>query len=186
VELNKNYGWQLDGEFISKINSAKNILGIYRLTAKDLKRGPSSICLAFNNIKNIKEKKLDNVLKDAIEHNIIFLRAIDSKSGKKIQLEDIRKYKVCGLVGKDTSRNMAYLMFKEPLSIKEQQKLIELFNRELKKARKRYLSLFLTNFRDNNRKRISFDFVYKMLNYLYINRLSNDKKHFMNYQPSLL
>jgi len=183
IELNKNYGWQLGGEFISKVNSAKNTLGIYRLTVKDLKRGPSSIRLAFNNIKDIEEKKLDGVLKNAIENNIIFLRAIDSKNGKKIQLEDIRKYKVYGLVGKETSRNMAYLMFKEPLPIKEQQKLIELFNKELKHARKKHLSLFLTNFRDNNRKRISFDFVYKFLNYLYINRLSNNKH---NYQPSLL
>jgi len=129
---------------------------------------------------------LDNVLKNAIENNIIFLRAVDGKNAKKIQLEDIRKYKVLGLVGKETSRNMAYLIFKEPLSIKEQQKLIKLFNKELEKARKKHLSLFLTNFGDNNRKRISFDFVYKMLNYLYINKLSDNKKHFMNYQPSLL
>ena len=169
IELNKNYGWQLGGEFISRINSVKNVLGVYRLTVKDLRKGSSSIRLAFNNIKDIEEHKLDSVLKKAIENNIIFLRAIDSKNGKKIQLEDIRNYKVYGLVGKNTSRNMAYLMFKKPLLIKEQQKLIELFNKELKKARKKHLSFFLTNFRDNNRKRISFDFVYKMLNYLYIN-----------------
>ena len=167
VELNKNYGWELGGEFISKINSAKNTLGVYRLTVKDLTEGSASLRLAFNNIKDVKDHKLDSTLKKAIQKNIMFLRAIDSKNGKKIQLEDIRKYKVYGLVGKHTSRNMAYLMFKQPLPIKEQEKLIELFNNELEQAREKHLSLFLTNFRDNNRKRISFDFVYKLLNYIY-------------------
>jgi len=171
IELNKNYGWQLGGEFISRINSVKNILGVYRLTVKDLKNGPASIRLAFNNIKDAKNHKLDSTLKKAIKNNIMFLRAIDSKNGKKIQLEDIRKYKVYGLIGKETSRNMAYLMFKQPLPIKEQQKLIILFNKELEEAREKHLSLFLTNFRDNNRKRISFDFAYKLINYIAINKI---------------
>ncbi|MFA4975265.1 MAG: N-6 DNA methylase [Candidatus Paceibacterota bacterium] len=171
IELNKNYGWQLGGEFISKINSAKNILGIYRLTVKDLKNGPASIRLAFNNIKDIEEHRLNSTLKDAIKSNVIFLRAIDSKNGKKIQLEDIRKYNVFGLIGKETSRNMAYLMFKRPLPIEEQLKLIKLFNEELQEAREKHLSLFLTNFRDNNRKRISFDFTYKLLNYIYSTKI---------------
>lgn len=174
VRLDSKYGWQLGGEFISKINSTKNLLGIYRLTIKDLKNGTESIRMAFNNIKDVKEQKLDSEIKKAIKNNILFLRAIDSKNGKKIQLEDIRKYKVYGLVGKETSRNMAYLMFKKPLPIKEQKLLIELFNKELKAARKEHLSLFLTNFRDHNRKRISFDFAYKLLNYLYINNLNKN------------
>ncbi len=165
--LYQKHGWQLGGEFISKINSTKNILGVYRLTLGDLKDGSASIRLAFNNIKDIKEHKLSNTLKKAIEDNILFLRAIDTKNGKKIQLENIRDYEVYGLIGKKTSRNMAYLMFKKPLSIDKQKKLIELFNKELNEAREKHLSLFLTNFRDNNRKRISFDFTYKFLNYLY-------------------
>lgn len=167
-ELNKNYGWQLGGEFIHKINATKNSLGVYRLTTKDLKKGDFSIRLAFNNIKDIEEHKLDATIKKVIEQNIIFLRAIDSKNGRKIQLENIRKYKIYGLIGKETSRNMAYFMFKKPLSLDEQKKLIELFNKELEEARKKHLSLFLTNFRDNNRKRISFDFAYKLLNYVYL------------------
>ena len=172
IELNAEYGWQLGGEFISRINSTKNILGIYRLTIKDLKDGPISVRLAFNNIKDVKDHKLNSTLKKAIDNNILFLRAIDSKNGKKIQLEDIRNYKVYGLVGKETSRNMAYLIFKKPLSINEQKELIKLFNEELQEAREKHLSLFLTNFRDNNRKRISFDFTYKLLNYIYSNRIN--------------
>ncbi len=44
---------------------------------------------------------------------------------------------------------------------------MEEFNEELNQNRNKYFSYFLTNFRDNNRKRISFDLVYKFLNYIY-------------------
>ena len=41
------------------------------------------------------------------------------------------------------------------------------FNKELGENRDKYFSFFLTNFRDNGRKRISFDFVYKLINHIY-------------------
>jgi len=97
----------------------------------------------------------------------LFLRAIDSKNGKKIQLEDIRKYGITGLVGKSTSRNMAHLIFRNQIAVSDQEWLMKRFNEELNKNRKKYFSFFLTNFRDNNRKRISFDFAYKLLNHIY-------------------
>ena len=106
-------------------------------------------------------------IKKILDKNILFLRAIDSKNGRKIQLEDIRKYNVLGLVGKNTSRNMAHLIFKQEIPIKKQEALIQRFNQELNRNREKYFSFFLTNFRDNNRKRISFDLTYKFLNYLY-------------------
>ena len=104
------------------------------------------------------------------------MRAIDHKNGKKIQLEDIREYGPIALIGKKTSRNMAYLLFKKRLSLREQEKLIKYFNDFLDRERRKYFSLFLTNFRDNGRKRISFDFVYKFINYLYFNKLNNKQK----------
>jgi len=176
VKLSKAYGWQIGGEFATKINSVKNVLGVYRLTADHIKNGPVKIKLAFNNIKDVEDHLVDEQFKKAVEKNILFLRAIDSKNGKKIRLENIRDYKVYGLIGKNSSRNMAYLLFKNPLPIIEQEKLIECFNRELQEAREKHLSLFLTNFRDNNRKRISFDFVYKFINYLYLNNLDYAKR----------
>jgi hypothetical protein len=167
VSLSKIYGWQIGGEFAAKINSVKNVLGVYRLTTDHVKNGSVKIKMAFNNIKDVEDHLVDKQFKQAVEKNILFLRAIDSKNGKKIQLENIRDYNVYGLIGKNSSRNMAYLLFREPLSIGEQEKLIKCFNKELQEAREKHLSLFLTNFRDNNRKRISFDFVYKFINYLY-------------------
>ena len=104
--------------------------------------------------------------KEKMEKNIIFLRAIDSKNGKKIQLEDIRNYDIVGLVGKNTSRNMAHLIFEKELPVSEQVELMNEFNRQLNRERNKYFSFFLTNFRDNNRKRISFDMAYKFLNYI--------------------
>jgi methylase of polypeptide subunit release factors len=165
--IRKKYNWQFGGEFINRIKNTKNNLGIFRLTEDYLKSGEYKIEMALQDIKDRRYFKISKDFKKSLENNILFLRAIDSKNGKKIQLEDIRNYDIKGLVGKNTSRNLAHLIFKEKISIKEQEKLMQRFNKELNKNRQQYFSFFLTNFRDNNRKRISFDFAYKFLNYIY-------------------
>lgn len=167
LKLEKNFDWQFGGEFTNRIKNTKNNLGIFRLTEDFLKYGEYEVEIA---LQNIKEKKLLGIrddIKKVLSKNILFLRAIDSKNGKKIQLEDIRKYKIAGLVGKNTSRNMAHIIFKKGVAIEDQKSMMEKFNEELNRNRKKYHSFFLTNFRDNNRKRISFDFAYKLLNYIY-------------------
>ncbi|MFH1967794.1 MAG: hypothetical protein ABIJ84_00215 [bacterium] len=178
--LERRFDWQFGGDFISKIKNTKNYLGIFRLTEDYLQSGEYKVEMALQNIKDKKVFQLNEKIKKAIEKNILFLRAIDSKNGKKIQLEDIRKYDIFGLVGKNTSRNMAHLIFKEEIPIEQQEVLMKVFNEELNQERKKYLSFFLTNFRDNNRKRISFDLAYKFLNYLYFNKVGylNQKKLF--------
>ena len=67
---------------------------------------------------------------------------------------------------------MAHLIFKKEVSIDEQIELMKKFNNELSVNREKYLSFFLTNFRDNNRKRISFDLAYKFLNLIYYEKNS--------------
>jgi len=165
--IEKNYNWQFGGDFINRIKNTKNHLGIFRLTEDYLRSGEYEVELAFQIIKDKKPLRINRNIKKLIEKNILFLRAIDSKNGKKIQLEDIRKYGVAGLVGKNTSRNMAHLIFKEEMPINDQIELMKRFNEELNRGRSEYLSFFLTNFRDNNRKRISFELAYKFLNYIY-------------------
>jgi len=172
ITLEKKFGWQFGGEFIYKIKNTKNSLGIFRLTEEYLKSGEYETEIALQNIKDKRILGISNDIKRSLEKNILFLRAIDSKKGKKIQLEDIRKYKVAGLVGKNTSRNMAHLIFKQEVPIDEQIELMKKFNNELSINRDRYLSFFLTNFRDNNRKRISFDLAYKFLNLIYYEKNS--------------
>ncbi len=172
LTLEKKYAWQFGGDFIYKIKNAKNDLGVFRLTDDYLKSGEYEVEIALQNIKDKKILKISEDIKKMLEKNILFLRAIDSKNGKKIQLEDIRKYKISGLVGKNTSRNMAHLIFKKEVSINEQIELMKKFNSELSVNRDKYLSFFLTNFRDNNRKRISFDLTYKFLNLIYYEKNS--------------
>ena len=176
ITLEKGFNWQFGGEFINRIKKTKNYLGISRLTEDYLMSGEHNVELALQNIKDKIFRPISAESKKMIRKNILLLRAIDSKNGKKIQLEDIREYGVPALIGKNTSRNMAHLIFKKELSIKEQIMLMEDFNRELERERNKYFSFFLTNFRDNNRKRISFDLTYKFLNYIYLNKESCDNK----------
>lgn len=165
--IEKQYNWQLGGDFINRVKNTKNYLGVFRLTEDYMQSGEYEVEVALQNIKDKKLLRISDEIRNKLEHNILFLRAIDSKNGKKIQLEDIRKYKIAGLVGKNSSRNMAHLIFKKELSINEQEKLMKQFNDKLNQNRNKYFSFFLTNFRDNNRKRISFDLAYKFLNYIY-------------------
>ena len=71
------------------------------------------------------------------------------------------------MISKVSSRNQIQIIPKEILSIEIQVRLIELFNNKIQEMRNEYFSLFMTNFRDKGRKRISFDFTYRLLNYLY-------------------
>lgn len=178
LTVEKKFGWQFGGDFIYKIKNTKNELGVSRLTEDYLKSGEYEVEVALQNIKDKKILKISDNIKNLLEKNILFLRAIDSKNGKKIQLEDIRKYKISGLVGKNTSRNMAHLIFKKEISIGEQVELMKKFNNELSVNREKYFSFFLTNFRDNNRKRISFDLAYKFLNLIYYEKNSRQSALF--------
>ncbi len=166
--LKESSGWQLGGDFVKSVKNNKNFLKIFRLTEDIISFGGNHrVEMAIQNIKDKRTFYVERELRDMIKKNILFLRAIDSKNGKKIQLEDIRKYKVDALLGKSSSRNMAHLIFGEEISIEEQLSLMKMFNDKLDEYRRKYSSLFLTNFRDNNRKRISFHFAYKFLNHLY-------------------
>lgn len=180
--IKKGCDWKIGGDFSYQVKQTTNALGIYRLTEEMLIPGNNKVILSYNNINNKKEYELDAGLIKLFDNNIILLRAIDSKNHKKIQLEDIRKYGVSALVGKNTSRNMAYLIFKKQLDIARQEKLIYEFNKLLGKVRKVDGSFFLTNFRDNNRKRIGFEFVYKMINYTYSRKSASSGQSFTSQQ----
>ena len=167
IELTKKSNWQFGGDFIKQINKTKNYLGVFRLTENIVENGDQKIEIALQNINQKQHINTSENFINLMQKNILFLRAIDSKNGKKIQLEDIRDYKIKALIGKNTSRNMAHLIFKEPVSIDEQSRIIKIFNEKLNENRQKYFSFFLTNFRDNNRKRISFDTAYKLINLIY-------------------
>ncbi len=182
IELEEKFGWSIGGIFLTNLKNQENALGIYRLTENHIQKGPVRIPAAYNHIDNKVTINVSSFLDKLIKSNIILLRAIDSGTEQgKIKLENIKDYGVECLISKPSSRNMIYLISGTPLSINDQLLLIEKFNDEINKLREEYLSLFLTNFRDNDRKRASFDFVYKFLNYLYYAGINKELKK----QPSL-
>lgn len=67
-------------------------------------------------------------------------------------------------IGKITSRTEASIAWNLNLSIDDQRMIAKLFNNFLNKKRKIYNSLFLSNYRENNRKRIGFDLAFRLLN----------------------
>lgn len=65
-----------------------------------------------------------------------------------------------------TFRSYAVLVIEPALSKEKQQELVNRFNQFLTEKRIATRSLFLTNYRDKYRKRISFDLVYRIVGYL--------------------
>ena len=87
----------------------------------------------------------------------IYLYAADTKN-ERIRLEWHEDL----YYGKSTDRMYATLDCAADLSEEQQRVLIEKVNIELNKLRDKYGNLLFTNYRDNNRKRIGFDFIYKL------------------------
>jgi len=184
IKLEQKFHWTIGGNDLIRIEKQKNILGVHRLVENDLKFGSHIIKAAHNHIKTVKEYRVSSSLHDSIKENLILLRAIDSGTSEgKIRLENIKKYGIDCLVSKESSRNMIYLLFKESLSLEDQEKIITTFNEEINKLREDYFSLFMTNFRDNDRKRISFEFVYKFINYLYFSKINSKTERQISLLP---
>ena len=81
---------------------------------------------------------------------------------------------------KNTNRTLIALNWNINLSIIAQRDICDMFNIYLVEKRRQYHSLFLTNYRENGRKRISFDLVYRLFNiviqrYCATNHLSIEK-----------
>ncbi|GHT37765.1 hypothetical protein FACS189427_11160 [Planctomycetales bacterium] len=175
IEVFRKFNWQIGGEFLAEIKRYENKLRIARLEEDDLQSGKHRIRAAYNHLDTVKEFHVSGEVLQLIKRNIILLKAIDTGTMEgKICLEDIRKYGLDALVSIKTSRNQISLVFPDEVTVAEQEQLIELFNRELETQRQKYYSLFMTNFRDNDRKRISFNFAYHLINYLYYSKIKTD------------
>ena len=185
VKVFKKHNWQIGGDFLSLIKKYENKLNITRLEEEDLRRGDIVITTAYNHLNMKKQFSVDKKTWKKIKNNIVILKAIDTGTRDgKICLEDIRDYGYDALVSIKTSRNQINLVFPPMVSIAEQKQLIYLFNQELKEKREEYSSLFMTNYRDKDRKRISFNFAYHFINYLYFDKLKGHNNGIKT-QPSL-
>jgi|LakMenEpi03Aug12_release.lakeMendotaPanAssembly.Ray.scaffolds.fasta_scaffold227443_1 hypothetical protein len=107
-------------------------------------------------------------LKDGeVPNSNIFLRAIDTGSATgriSLSIEETHHY------GKKSDRAFASINFNRNFSLDQQTKICNEFNEILESYRKKYKSMFLTNFRNSSslyaRKRISFDASYSLINYI--------------------
>ena len=126
--------------------------------------GGEKINALFNDLNTARSYEVSQEVERQIKSNIIVLSCIDTNASEDgwIRAQDIRELGYDCLVGKNTSRNIAYLLLPD-ISLSVQKKIIPLFNDRLNALRKRYQSLFLTNFRDNDRKRVSFEFCYRLI-----------------------
>lgn len=92
----------------------------------------------------------------------IYLYASDTTKDK-IRLE----WREEPYYGKNTDRMFASLDCKIELSEAQQKQIIEQVNHFLREFRDKYHNLPFTNYRDNNRKRVGFDFIYKLCSKIY-------------------
>lgn len=91
----------------------------------------------------------------------IKLYAIDTRY-EKIRLE----YEPNLFYGKATDRAYATFVSSVPLTEEEQKDIVVRFNIVLNSFRDKFKDISMTNYRDYNRKRIGFDFAYKLATYV--------------------
>jgi hypothetical protein len=146
-------------ELLNAVKNYPNKLNCQRITEDTLEPGNLKEEHFYNDKDTLKEFKISKNCSNTLKENILLLTCIDARE------EKIRVSKSKPIVGKNTSRTLASITLN--LSKSEQEKLIPIINSTLNKLRDETGSLFLTNFRDNGRKRIGFDFFYKLINYCY-------------------
>lgn len=107
----------------------------------------------------------------------ILVKCIDDNEQNKIGLTFVADKDIyVDITPNQSARTFASLVIEPAISQEKQKQLIEKFNNFLEAYRKKYNSLFLTNYRESKdiaRKRISFDLVYSIIEYI----LENFESH---------
>jgi hypothetical protein len=140
TELNSKNNYMIGGE-IYKL-PLNNIYKITRLTNKN------------------RDKCNTNILVKCIDDNITSQIGLSYVEDKDIYIDNTPN---------QSARTYATLQIEPTINEEKQKKLIESFNKYLREHREKYSSLFLTNYRESKdiaRKRISFDLVYSITEYL--------------------
>jgi hypothetical protein len=149
MSLHRKYGWQIAGDYFNesvdcehKISRLLNSNGETPLT------------------KEAREKSLNPHRGNRITN--LMLHCVDGKHGNKessVRME----WNPVPLFGKDTDRSFCTIVIDPPISQDKQRELMNDFNEELSRLREKYHSLFLVNFREFGRKRISFTIAFDIL-----------------------
>ena len=139
--LNNNNNYMIGGEIYNL--PTKNKYKITRLTSKN------------------KSKQTTNIIVKCIDDNK------DSKIG--LTFEENKDNLYSDDTPNQSARTYATLIIEPSIDITMQKQLVLKFNTYLNKKREKYNSLFLSNYRESKdiaRKRISFDLVYLITNYI--------------------
>ena len=127
---------------------------------------------AIYNLKlknNYKITRLTNKNIDKANTNIL-VKCIDDNIKSQIGLVFVDSKDIyVDRTPNQTARTYATLIIEPAIDIIKQKQLITKFNNYLEEHRKKYNSLFLTNYRESKtiaRKRISFDLVYAIVEYI--------------------
>lgn len=106
----------------------------------------------------VSEIKIGRLLNGQKPSTDLFLNAIDTTDEKiNLSINENHYY------GKNTDRVFATITSSKKFSLKQQKEIAKLFNEILNFYREKYRSLFLSNYRDRNRKRISFSLAYHLI-----------------------
>jgi biotin-(acetyl-CoA carboxylase) ligase len=123
--------------------------------------------LPLNNIYKI--TRLTNKNKENCNTNIL-VKCIDDNITSQIGLSYVEDKDIyIDKTPNQSARTYATLIIEPKIDKETQKKLIENFNKYLSEHREKYCSLFLTNYRESKdiaRKRISFDLVYSIAEYI--------------------
>lgn len=166
-----SFQFELNNKFNNKLNidifpSKQNI--ITTLNEKnDYLIGGKIYHLKTKNNYHIYRATKNNI--NEINSNIV-IKCIDDNKDNQIQLfMDNNQEKYIDNTPNLTARSYALLIIQPAINLEKQKILIKKFNKFLSNYRKKYNSLFLTNYRESNniaRKRITFNLVYLILEYL--------------------
>lgn len=140
TELNDNNNFMIGGAIYNL--PLKNIHKITRLTKKNLAKANT------------------NIIAKCIDDNMNSQIGLSFVDDKDIYIDNTPN---------QTARTYATLIIEPKIEKDKQELLVKKFNKYLKKYRRKYNSLFLTNYRESKdiaRKRISFDLVYSITEYL--------------------
>jgi len=105
----------------------------------------------------------------------ILVKCIDDNENSKIGLSIVNDNNIyIDDTPNQTARTYATLVIEPQINLEKQQDLVERFNKFLEDFREDYHSLFLNNYRESKdiaRKRISFDLVYKITEFILDNKM---------------
>ena len=146
--------------FIKQENDEQNISFFFYPSNKTLTIEMKEPYIIGNEIYNLEQShiKVSRLLIDEEPSSYMFLNAIDRRDDL-ISLS----YNEEPYYGKKTDRVFATISFNTHLTKQHQLDIIKLFNEKLNYYRDKYNSLFLPNYRDNNRKRIPFKLAYILI-----------------------